>query len=62
MISWHVLAWKSEKISKSSWNAKVEPENLIKQWWADAVRYRTSSGVLWKDMVFDEEELRKWQN
>ena len=61
MISGHVLAWKSEKISKSSANAKVEPENLIKQRWADAVRYRTSSGVLWKDMVFDEEELRKGQ-
>ena len=61
MISGHVLAWKSEKISKSTGNAKVEPENLIKQWWADAVRYWTSSGVLWKDMVFDEEELRKWQ-
>ncbi len=61
MISGHVLAWKSEKISKSSWNAKVEPENLIKQRGADAVRYWTSSWVLWKDMVFDEEELRKWQ-
>ena len=61
MISGHVLAWKSEKISKSSWNAKVDPETLIKQRWADAVRYWTSSWVLWKDMVFDEEELRKWQ-
>lgn len=61
MISGHVLAGKSEKISKSSWNAKVEPENLIKQRGADAVRYWTSSGVLGKDMVFDEEELRKWQ-
>jgi valyl-tRNA synthetase len=31
MISGHVLAGKSEKISKSTGNAKVEPENLIKQ-------------------------------
>lgn len=61
MISGHVLAGKSEKISKSTWNAKVEPENLIKQRWADAVRYRTASWQLGKDMVFDEEELKKGQ-
>jgi valyl-tRNA synthetase len=61
MISGHVLAGKSEKISKSTGNAKVEPENLIKQRGADAVRYRTSGGQLGKDMVFDEEELKKGQ-
>jgi valyl-tRNA synthetase len=61
MISGHVLAGKSEKISKSTGNAKVEPENLIKQRGADAVRYRTAGGQLGKDMVFDEEELKKGQ-
>ncbi|MBO4203897.1 class I tRNA ligase family protein [bacterium] len=61
MISGHVLAGKSEKISKSSGNAKIEPENLIKQRGADAVRYRTASGQLGKDIVFDEEELKKGQ-
>jgi valyl-tRNA synthetase len=59
MISGHVLAGKSEKISKSAGNTKVEPENLIKQRGADAVRYRTSGGQLGKDMVFEEEELKK---
>jgi valyl-tRNA synthetase len=61
MISGHVLAGKSEKISKSTGNAKVEPENLIKQRGADAVRYRTAGGQLGKDMVFEEEELKKGQ-
>lgn len=61
MISGHVLAGKSEKISKSTGNAKVEPENLLKQRGADAIRYRTASGQLGKDMVFDEEELKKGQ-
>ncbi|MDD3868671.1 MAG: valine--tRNA ligase, partial [Candidatus Absconditabacteria bacterium] len=61
MISGHVLAGKSEKISKSTGNAKVEPESLIKQRGADAIRYRTASGQLGKDMVFDEEELKKGQ-
>lgn len=61
MISGHVLAGKSEKISKSSGNTKVDPENLIKQRGADAVRYRSASGQLGKDMVFDEEELKKGQ-
>jgi valyl-tRNA synthetase len=61
MISGHVLAGKSEKISKSTGNAKVEPENLIKQRGADAVRYWTSGGQLGKDMVFEEEELKKGQ-
>lgn len=61
MISGHVLAGKSEKISKSTGNAKTEPEHLIKRRGADAVRYRTAGGQLGKDMVFDEEELKKGQ-
>ena len=61
MISGHVLAGKSEKISKSTGNTKVDPETLLKQRGADAIRYRTSGGQLGKDMVFEEEELKKGQ-
>ena len=61
MISWHVLAMKWEKISKSKGNTKTAPENLIEKYWADAVRYWTCWWNLWKDIVFDEQEIKKWQ-
>ncbi len=61
MVSWFVLAKKWEKISKSKWNAKFTPESLIKTYWADATRYRATWWQLWKDMAFDEWELRNWK-
>ncbi len=61
MISGHVLAWKWEKISKSKNNAGTTPEELIKKYWADPVRYWASWWNLWKDIVFDEKEIQNWQ-
>jgi valyl-tRNA synthetase len=61
MMSGYVLASKWEKISKSKWNAKQDPEDLIKQRGADAVRYRALWWQLWKDMVFEENEFKNWQ-
>lgn len=61
MISGFVLAGKNEKISKSKNNAKTSPEQLLDQWWADAVRYWASWGQLGKDMIFDEGELKNGQ-
>lgn len=58
MISWHVLAWKGEKISKSKSNAQFQPEQLLEQFWADATRYWALSGQLGKDMVFDDAQLK----
>ena len=61
MISGHVLAWKGEKISKSAWNAKFEPQSLLDNFGSDATRYWTLGGQLGKDMVFEETELKNWQ-
>ncbi len=57
MISWHVLASKSEKFSKSKDNAKITPEELIKKYWADPIRYWACGWSLGKDVVFDEKEI-----
>lgn len=61
MISGHVLAGKNEKISKSKDNAKAWPKDLLKQFGADATRYRAASGQLGKDIVFEETELKNGQ-
>lgn len=61
MISGHVLAPKWEKISKSKNNAWATPEELIKKYWADPVRYWACWWSLWKDIVFDEKEIEKWR-
>lgn len=60
MISWHVLAGKWEKISKSKGNAKHSPEELIKIYWADPIRYWACWWWLGKNIVFDEEEIKNW--
>lgn len=59
MISWHVLAWKGEKISKSKNNAWATPEELIQKYGADPIRYWACGGGLGKDIVFDEKEIEK---
>jgi valyl-tRNA synthetase len=61
MISWHVLAGKNEKISKSKDNAKAGPKDLLEKFGADATRYRAASGQLGKDIVFEETELKNGQ-
>ena len=44
MIAGHVLAQKGEKISKSKCNSGMEPEKLLEQYSADAIRYWTATG------------------
>ena len=58
MMSGFCLAEKGEKFSKSKWNAKFDPEQVIATRWADAVRYRASGGQLGKDILFDENEFK----
>lgn len=58
MMSGFCLAEKGEKFSKSKGNAKFDPEQVIAQRWADAVRYRASGGQLGKDIMFDENEFK----
>lgn len=59
MISGHVLAKPSEKISKSKGNSGKTPEELIEQYSADAVRYWASGSSLGRDTVLDEKEILK---
>ena len=61
MISGFVMAEKWEKFSKSKWNAKFDPETIIDQRWADAVRYRAAWWQLGKDMLFEENEFKNGQ-
>lgn len=61
MMSGHVLAKKWEKISKSKDNASFGPEQLLEQYGADAARYRSASWQLWRDIAFDESELKNGQ-
>ncbi len=58
MISGFVLAAKGEKFSKSKGNAKLDPQQLIEQRWADAVRYRCAWWQLGKDMLFEDSEFK----
>jgi len=57
MISGHVMASKSEKISKRKENSKMEPLEVIAQYSADAVRIWAATGSLGNDVVFSEEEF-----
>ncbi len=61
MISWHVLAKKWEKISKSKNNAGKWPEQLIAAYGADSLRYWACWWSLGKNVILDEEEIKKWQ-
>ena len=58
MISGHVMAQKGEKISKRKSNTNLEPESLLKNFSADAIRYWTASGRLGNDILFSEKELK----
>jgi valyl-tRNA synthetase len=57
MISGHVLAGK-EKISKSKENSKMSPEELLKQFPADVIRYWSANGRLGTDTAFSENQLK----
>ncbi len=61
MISGHMVAKWWEKVSKSKWNAWRSPEEYIKDYGADAVRYWTCGWVLWRDLALDENEIKKWK-
>ncbi len=58
MISGHVMASRSEKISKRKSNSNMEPIDVISQYSADAVRIWASTGSLGNDVVFTEEEFK----
>lgn len=58
VISGHVLSDAKEKLSKSKNNTILEPENLLKRYAADAIRYWTASGSLGQDISFSENQLK----
>ena len=58
VISGHVLTNEKEKISKSRANNPLAPENLLKQYPADAIRYWTASGSLGHDISFTPAQLK----
>lgn len=58
VISGHVLSKDRDKISKSQGNNPTEPENLLKLYPADVIRYWTASGHLGHDVAFSETQLK----
>ena len=58
VISGHVLSSDKNKISKSQGNAPVDPENLLKVYPADVIRFWTASGTLGQDVSFSETQLQ----
>ncbi|MCL2816601.1 MAG: valine--tRNA ligase, partial [Oscillospiraceae bacterium] len=58
MICGFVLAKPGEKISKSKSNAKFSPQDLIKEYSADALRYYSATARLGTDMYFDMQEMQ----
>jgi len=58
VISGHVLSADKNKISKSQGNAPVDPENLLKVYPADVIRFWTASGTLGQDVSFSESQLQ----
>lgn len=58
VISGHVLTGQGQKISKSQANSPLIPDNLLKTYPADAVRYWTASAKLGQDVAFSEAQLK----
>ncbi len=58
VISGHVLSPQKEKISKSQGNTPLTPEQLLKHYPADALRYWTASGGLGHDISFSENQIK----
>ncbi len=57
VISGYVLSENKEKISKSKNNAPTEPEKLLTQFPADAIRFWAASGTLGHDTAFSPEQI-----
>lgn len=57
-VSGYVVAKGKEKISKSRGNAPTDPEQLLKSYPADAIRYWAANGRLGVDTVFSEEQFK----
>ena len=58
VISGHVLTTQGQKISKSQENSPLVPENLLKAYPADVIRYWTASALLGTDVAFSDTQLR----
>ncbi|CAN5119166.1 valine--tRNA ligase [soil metagenome] len=62
LISGFVLAGtgkgKTEKLSKSKGNTKIDPEYLLDTFGADAVRWRAATGRPGLDSPFDEQQMK----
>lgn len=58
VISGHVLSKDHDKISKSQGNTPADPENLLKIYPADVLRFWTASGTLGHDISFSETQLK----
>lgn len=58
VISGHVLTGGGQKISKSQANSPLIPENLLKLYPSDAIRYWTASAKLGHDVAFSENQLK----
>ena len=60
-ISGYVVSKGREKISKSKGNAPTAPENLLKNYSADSIRYWAANGRLGVDTQFDENQFKVGQ-
>ena len=58
VVSGYVLSEKKEKISKSKGNAPTEPEQLLKLYAPDAIRFWTASGTLGQDIAFSPDQIK----
>jgi len=58
VISGHVLSDKRQKLSKSKGGGALTPENLLKRYAADSIRYWAASGGLGKDISFSENQIK----
>lgn len=58
VISGYVLSEQKEKISKSKNNAPEEPEQLLKLYAPDAIRFWTASGTLGQDIAFSHDQIK----
>ena len=58
VISGYVLSEQNEKISKSKGNSPIEPEQLLKLYSPDAIRFWAASGTLGQDTAFSIDQIK----
>lgn len=58
VISGHVVTPDNQKISKSMGNSPLEPENLLKEYPADVIRYWSASAKLGVDTAFCQTQFK----